>query len=124
MAHTVCSCAKTGHASQILAITGYYKYAGLAVCSVSFGTLDYSSIYSLFPVMATLNILIIMRENTTRLNKIGLEWSLLTLTAMGVEESSLYITFPLFLLAFASIFVGFLVKEMVLSQVVFPLANA
>ena len=35
----------------------------------------------LFPVMATLNILIIMRENTTRLKKIALEWSLLTLTA-------------------------------------------
>ena len=34
---------------------------------------------------------------------------------MGVEESSLNISFPLFLLAFASIFVGFLVKEMVLS---------
>ena len=35
----------------------------------------------LFPVMATLNILIIMRKNTTRLKKIALEWSLLTLTA-------------------------------------------
>ena len=35
----------------------------------------------LFPVMATLNILIIMRENTTRLKKNALEWSLLTLTA-------------------------------------------
>ena len=35
----------------------------------------------LFPVMATLNILIIMRENTTRFKKIALEWSLLTLTA-------------------------------------------
>ena len=32
-------------------------------------------------MMATLNILIIMRENTTRLKKIALEWSLLTLTA-------------------------------------------
>ena len=35
----------------------------------------------LFPVMATLNILIIMRENTTRLKNFALEWSLLTLTA-------------------------------------------
>ena len=35
----------------------------------------------LFPVMATLNILIIMRENTTRSQKIALELSLLTLTA-------------------------------------------
>ena len=35
----------------------------------------------LFPVIATLNILIIMRENTTRLKKICFEWSLLMLTA-------------------------------------------
>ena len=35
----------------------------------------------LFPVMATLNILIIMRENSTRFKKIALEWSFLTLTA-------------------------------------------
>ena len=39
---------------------------------------------------------------------------------MGVEESSLNISFPLFLLAFASIFVGFLVKEMVLSNTIDP----
>lgn len=35
----------------------------------------------LFPMMATLNILIIMRDNAIRLKKIALEWSLLTLTA-------------------------------------------
>ena len=40
---------------------------------------------------------------------------------MGVEESSLNISFPLFLLAFASIFVGFLVKEMVLSNTIYPM---
>ena len=39
---------------------------------------------------------------------------------MGVEESSLNISLPLFLLAFASIFVGFLVKEMVLSNTIYP----
>ena len=40
---------------------------------------------------------------------------------MGVEESSLNISFPLFLLAFASVFVGFLVKEMVLSNTIYPM---
>ena len=39
------------------------------------------SMLELVPVMATLNILIITRENTTRLKKNSLEWSLLTLTA-------------------------------------------
>ena len=40
---------------------------------------------------------------------------------MGVEEPSLNISFPLFLLAFASIFAGFLVKEMVLSNTIYPM---
>ena len=40
---------------------------------------------------------------------------------MGLEESSLNISFPLFLLAFASIFFGFLVKEMVLSNNIDPM---
>ena len=42
-------------------------------------------------------------------------------TFVGVEESFLNISFPLFLLAFASIFVGFLVKEMVLSNTIYPM---
>ena len=37
---------------------------------------------------------------------------------MGVHESSLNITFPLLLLAFGSIFVGYLAKEITLSNVI------
>ena len=46
---------------------------------------------------------------------------ILMVTFVGVEESFLNISFPLFLLAFASIFVGFLVKEMVLSNTIYPM---
>lgn len=41
----------------------------------------------------------------------------------GVDESSLNITFPLFLLAFGSIFVGYLAKEMVLPNTIFPIVS-
>lgn len=42
---------------------------------------------------------------------------------IGVDESSLNITFPLLLLAFGSIFVGYLAKEMVLSNTISPIVS-
>nr|ANW36853.1 NADH dehydrogenase subunit 5 [Baikalospongia intermedia] len=42
---------------------------------------------------------------------------------MGVHESSLNITFPLLLLAFGSIFVGYLAKEITLSNVIPPIVS-
>lgn len=42
---------------------------------------------------------------------------------IGVHESSLNITFPLLLLAFGSIFVGYLAKEMVLSNTISPIVS-
>lgn len=41
----------------------------------------------------------------------------------GAEESSLSITFPLLLLAFGSIFVGYLVKEVVLFNTIYPIVS-
>ena len=41
----------------------------------------------------------------------------------GVDESSLNITFPLLLLGFGSIFVGYLAKEVVLSNIINPVVS-
>ena len=42
----------------------------------------------------------------------------------GVDESSLSMTFPLLLLGFGSIFVGYLVKEMMLFNTIYPVISS